>query len=108
MTDDVVDLLVVDRMLIPAERRMTQAEVLAITGMEVEDSARRIWRALGFLDVDEDDPSFTEMDVEALELFKGLTSVGAWDLDSSLQMIRVIGSSMARIAEATTARGTTR
>jgi adenylate cyclase len=106
VADDVIDLLVVDRMLLPAERRMTQAEVLAMTGMEVEP-ARRIWRALGFLDVDEDDRSFTDMDVEALELFKGLTSVGAADLDSSLQMIRVIGSSMARIAEATTARGTT-
>jgi adenylate cyclase len=106
VVDDVVDLLVVDRMLIPAERRMTQAEVLAITGIE-EEPARRIWRALGFLDVDEDDRSFTDMDVEALELFKGLTSMGIEDFDSSLQMIRVIGSSMARIAEATTARGTT-
>jgi adenylate cyclase len=106
IADDVVDLLVVDRMLLPSERRMTQAEVLAITGME-EEPARRIWRALGFLDVGDDDRAFTDMDVEALELFKGLTSVGAADLDSSLQMIRVIGSSMARIAEATTARGTT-
>ncbi|HVB94832.1 MAG TPA: adenylate/guanylate cyclase domain-containing protein [Acidimicrobiales bacterium] len=106
VADDVVDLLVVDRMLIPAERRMTQAEVLAMTGMQ-EEPARRIWRALGFLDVDEDDRAFTDMDVEALELFKGLTSMGLADFDSSLQMIRVIGSSMARIAEATTARGTT-
>jgi adenylate cyclase len=106
VADDVLDLLVVDRMLIPTERRMTQSEVLASTGMEVEP-ARRIWRALGFLDVDEDEPAFTDSDVEALELFKGLTSLGAADFDSSLQMIRVIGSSMARIAEATTARGTT-
>ena len=106
VADDVIDLLVVDRMLIPAERRMTQAEVLTMTGME-EEPARRIWRALGFLDVDEDERAFTDMDIEALELFKGLTSLGMADFDSSLQMIRVIGSSMARIAEATTARGTT-
>jgi adenylate cyclase len=104
VADDVLDLLVVDRMVIPAERRMTQAEVLSSTGMDIEP-ARRIWRALGFSDVDEDDRAFTDMDVEALELFKGLTSLGREDFDSSLQMIRVIGSSMARIAEATTARG---
>jgi adenylate cyclase len=104
VADDVLDLLVVDRMLIPAERRLTQAEVLASTGMDIEP-ARRIWRAVGFSDVDEDDRAFTDMDVEALELFKGLTSLGREDFDSSLQMIRVIGSSMARIAEATTARG---
>jgi adenylate cyclase len=106
VTDDVVDLLVVDRMLVPAERRLTMAQVLARTGIEVEQ-ARRIWRALGFLDVDEDELAFTEMDVEALQLFESMTSMGLADFDSSLQMVRVIGFSMARIAEATTARGTT-
>jgi adenylate cyclase len=106
VADNVLDLLVVDRMLIPAERLLTQAEVLASTGID-EEPARRIWRALGFSDVDEDDRAFTDLDVEALKLFKGLTSMGRTDFDSSLQMIRVIGSSMARIAEATTARGST-
>ena len=106
VADDVVDLLVVDRMLVPAERRLTMAQVLARTGIEVEQ-ARRIWRALGFLDVDEDELAFTEMDVEALQLFESMTSMGLADFDSSLQMVRVIGFSMARIAEATTARGTT-
>ena len=106
VADDVVDLLVVDRMLVPAERRLTLAQVLARTGIGMEQ-ARRIWRALGFLDVDEDELAFTEMDVEALQLFEALISMGQADFDSSLQMVRVIGFSMARIAEATTARGTT-
>ena len=106
VADDVVDLLVVDRMLVPAERRLTLAQVLARTGIGMEQ-ARRIWRALGFLDVAEDELAFTEMDVEALQQFEALTSMGQADFDSSLQMVRVIGFSMARIAEATTARGTT-
>ena len=106
VADDVVDLLVVDRMLVPAERRLTLAQVSARTGIGMEQ-ARRIWRALGFLDVDEDELAFTEMDVEALQQFEALTSMGQADFDSSLQMVRVIGFSMARIAEATTARGTT-
>lgn len=58
VADDVVDLLVVDRMLVPAERRLTLAQVLARTGIGMEQ-ARRIWRALGFLDVDEDELAFT-------------------------------------------------
>ncbi|MHB1712565.1 MAG: adenylate/guanylate cyclase domain-containing protein [Acidimicrobiales bacterium] len=104
VADDVIDLLVVDRMLIPAGRLMTQNEVCKQIGIPLEQS-QRIWRALGFLDVDGDEPAFTDMDLEALGLFHAMLSMGAMDLDSSLQIVRVIGSSMARIAEAITARG---
>jgi adenylate cyclase len=104
--DDVVDLLVVDRMLIPAERRMTQAELAERTGMS-EDLARRLWRALGFIDVPEDERTFTEMDVEAVELFQVMVGLGIADVDTALQLARVIGSSMARIADAEVAPGTT-
>ena len=41
-----LDLLVADRLLVPAERRYTQAEVAEMTGMDLE-LARRFWRALG-------------------------------------------------------------
>src|ERR1019366_2517377 len=44
--DDVVDLLVVDRMLIPAERRMTQRELAESAGMS-EDLVQRLWRGAG-------------------------------------------------------------
>jgi hypothetical protein len=49
--DDVIDLLMVDRMLVPAGERLTQAEVSARTDIPI-DLARRFWRALGFVDVD--------------------------------------------------------
>jgi adenylate cyclase len=104
--DDVVDLLVVDRMLIPAERRYTQIEIAELTGISI-DLARRVWRALGFLDVADDERAFTEMDIEAIRLFQGMVSMGIVDVDTALQMARVIGSSMARIAEAETAPGST-
>ena len=67
VADDVVDLLVVDRMLVSTDHRFTQVEVAETTGMPLE-VARRFWRALGFLDPGDDDPVFTDMDVEALEL----------------------------------------
>ena len=106
VADDVVDLLVVDRMLVPAERRMTQRELAEQTGMP-EDLLRRLWRALGFIDVPEDERAFTEMDVEAVELFQVMVGLGIADVDTALQLARVIGASMARIADAEAAPGTT-
>ena len=47
------------------------------------------------------------MDIEALRLFQAMMAMGLVDVDSGLQMARVIGSSMARIAEAETAPGST-
>jgi adenylate cyclase len=104
VADDTVDLLMVDRMLVPAERRMTQNEVVERTGIPL-DVATRIWRALGFLGVGDADPVFTEMDIEALHLFQAMMAMGLVDVETGLHMARVIGSSMARIAEAETAPG---
>ncbi len=97
--EDVLDLLIVDRMLVPDERRYTQLDVAERTGMPI-DQLRRFWRALGFLDVPMDDRLFTDLDIEAVERFRELLSLGAADMDTALQRARVIGSSMARIAEA--------
>jgi adenylate cyclase len=104
--DAVVDLLVVDRMLVPTEHRLTQAEVAATTDIPI-DLARRFWRALGFPDVGDDDAAFTEMDIEAVRLFQAMVALELVDVDTAVQMARVIGSSMARIAEAQSAPGTT-
>ena len=104
--DDVLDLLVVDHLLVPTGHRLTQSEVAVRTDIPV-DVANRFWRALGFLDVDEDEAAFTDMDIEAVQLFQSLVALGIVDLDSAVQMARVIGSTMARIAEAETAPGTT-
>ena len=104
--DDVLDLLVVDRILVPADHRLTQSEVAQRTDIPL-DVAKRFWRALGFLDVGEDEAAFTDMDIEAVHIFQSLVAMGLVDLDTAVQMARVIGSSMARIAEAETAPGST-
>ena len=105
--DDVVDLLMVDRMLVPAGHRLTPADVTALTALPL-DEARRFWRALGFLDVGDDDPAFTDMDLEAARTFQRMVALGLADTDTAVQMARVIGSSMARIAEAEAAPNNTR
>jgi len=97
--EDVLDLLMVDRLLVPSRVRYTEAEVSERTGMPIELS-RRLWGALGFPDPRPDDRIFTELDIEAIELLEALFQWGVADLDSSLQLARVVGSSMARIADA--------
>ncbi|HWE68115.1 MAG TPA: adenylate/guanylate cyclase domain-containing protein [Acidimicrobiales bacterium] len=99
IADDVLDLFVFDRMLVPSRRRYTRPEVAELTGVN-EDTLERFWRALGFPNVDEHDRSFTDLDLEAVRLFQGMQALGAARTDTALQLARVIGSSMSRIAEA--------
>ena len=60
----------------------------------------RFWRALGFPNASDEERSFTDLDLEAVRLFQGMQALGATRTDTALQMARVIGSSMSRIAEA--------
>lgn len=103
---DVLDLLVVDRLLVPPQGGMTQLDVAERTNVSLAET-QRIWRALGFADVEEHEPAFTEMDVEAVQLFQAMVDMGSVDVDTAIHMARVIGSSMARIAEAETGPGGT-
>ncbi len=106
VADDVVDLLVVDRMVVPSRVRLTPEQVTETTDIPL-DLARRFWRALGFTDVDDDEAVFTDLDIEAVRLFQTMVDMDMVDVDSAVKMARVIGTSMARIAEAETAPGST-
>ena len=99
VADGVIDLFVAERMLIPSRRRYSRDEVSELTGVDL-GKLERFWRALGFPGVQDDEPAFTDLDLEAVRLFQGLQALGAADTDSAVHMARVIGSSMARIAEA--------
>ena len=91
-------LLMVDTLLVPQTPRYTAAEVAALAGMSLDD-VRRYWRALGFPDARPEERSFGDMDLEALSTLQGILAYRMADVDSSLQLARVIGSSMSRIAE---------
>jgi class 3 adenylate cyclase len=78
--------------------RFTVAEAAARAGIAVETAAR-IWRAAGFPDPGPDARVCNDEDVLTLQTFDaGARLLGE---DVVLQMVRVIGSSMARIADAT-------
>jgi adenylate cyclase len=97
--DDVIDLLAVDKMMMPPGGRYTQREVAEITGLPV-DLIRRFWRALGFLDMTEDEATLTDFDIEAARLFQAILATGLIDVETAVHLARVIGSSMARVADA--------
>jgi adenylate cyclase len=103
IADDTIDLLTVDRILVPAPRRYTREEVADITGVDGE-TLHRLWRALGFLDVGEA-AEFTDLDIDAIRTFQELMALGVADIDGAMQMARVMGSSLARIADAEVSHG---
>jgi adenylate cyclase len=92
-------LLVFDRLLVPSEPRYTALDVAELAGMPLE-LTRRLWRALGFPDTADDDVMFTDFDIDALMTVNGMIHMGFAAEEVAVQMARVIGSSMARIAEA--------
>jgi adenylate cyclase len=92
-------LLVLDWLLLPHQPRYTQAEVAEQAGLSLEET-KRFWRALGFPDVKPDEVAFTDHDLNALTTVTGLIHLGLTDVDVALQLARVTGQSMARIADA--------
>ena len=94
--DGTLEWLAVDRLVIPESARYSIND-LAEQGHDVEQQ-QLFWRALGFADVADDDVAFGDTDVEMLELVSSLIEAEDVDLDVALQMTRVMGSSIARIA----------
>lgn len=94
-----VGLLAVSAAALPGGGKYTGDELAAKVGID-RDLSKRYWRALGFPDVDDDDRVFTDADAEALSTVQALLATGLTSVDVSIQLTRVIGSSLARIAEA--------
>jgi adenylate cyclase len=98
LAEDRVDFLVIDRMLFPGSTPKTGEQVSASSGIPLEQ-ADRLWRALGFPEAG-GDPLFNEQDVEALRTIRGLADLGLSSEEYSVQLTRVLGQSMSRVADA--------
>lgn len=95
-------LLSLDRQLLPGKPRYTFAEAAQKAGFDV-DVARRLWRALGFSDLPDDARRFSDIDVDALVTLQHRFANSLLPDDPShaalVQYVRVIGGSLAKIAE---------
>jgi adenylate cyclase len=96
--DDAPALLALEHELLGGARRYTRAQVAEQAGVDVE-LARRLWRALGFADVDDDNIAFTERDVEALRTVRSLVATGIIDDDAQVAVTRAMGQSLSRLAD---------
>lgn len=84
---------------LPEEPKYASGELARKVGID-DAVAKRLWRAMGFPDAEEGERIFTDADAEVLAVAHASISGGLTTVDESVQMTRVIASSMARIAEA--------
>jgi adenylate cyclase len=87
-----------ERILLGGERRYTRLQVADKAGVPIE-RATRLWRALGFATVADDDVVFTEADVEAVRTADQLISSGLLDARLETSVTRALGQHLSRLAE---------
>ena len=87
-----------ERLLLDGPRRYTRLQVAEMAGMAPERT-QRLWRALGFPDAADDDPAFTDADVEALGVLSTLIDSGFVGPDTEASIARAMGQSLSRLAD---------
>lgn len=94
-----LELLALERILEGPGQRYDIEDVAAESGMD-PDRILELWRALGFPEPRPGEKVFTDADLEMLEDTVPFISEGGLDTELALQMTRVIGSSISRVATA--------
>jgi hypothetical protein len=92
-------LLAVERLMIADEARYDIESVAEQTGLGLEP-VRTLWRMLGYPVPRPGEATFTEIDVEILREVGRLVAEDVTSAQLVMQMSRVIGSAMARVASA--------
>jgi adenylate cyclase len=87
-----------ERLLLDGPRRYTRRQVAEKAGMAPERTLR-LWRALGFPDAADDDPAFTDADIEALEVLSTLIDSGFVGPETEASIARAMGQSLSRLAD---------
>jgi adenylate cyclase len=77
---------------------LTSAEVAEKAGVSL-DQAKRLWRALGFPEIGDDEAFFDEADVQALAKANEIAGNGLVSFDLVVNLTRGIGQSMARLSD---------
>lgn len=80
----------------PGYRR---SDVARLAGIEHQRSVKW-WRAMGFPEVAEDVPAFSELDIEIARRLAALTGAGLVDDSAVLRLARLLGVSFTRVTEA--------
>lgn len=94
-----LELLAIERLVLPEPARFDMSDLAAAARLSLQQ-VEHLWRALGFPDPRPGDELFTTTDVEMMETVADLLESGVADPDLMVQMARVLGSSLARVANA--------
>lgn len=87
-----------ERILLGGRRKYTRLEVAERAGVP-EDRSRRLWRALGFATVEDDEVVFTDADIDAIRTADQLMNSGLIDPSIELAVTRALGQHLSRLAE---------
>ncbi|WP_326946781.1 MULTISPECIES: adenylate/guanylate cyclase domain-containing protein [unclassified Amycolatopsis] len=87
-----------ERILLGGRRKYTRLEVAEKAGVP-DDRSRRLWRALGFATVPDDEVVFTDADVEAMRTADQLVRSGLIDPSIEVAVTRALGQHLSRLAE---------
>jgi adenylate cyclase len=88
----------IERALLGGERRYTRIEVTEAAGVSL-DRAKRLWMAMGFAEVGDDEIVFTDGDVEALRVWDGLVATGVVPLAEEASAARALSQPLSRLAD---------
>ncbi len=97
--DGTLELLGLEKFVLAEEHNLDVVEVAALSGVSVEQ-VRAYWRALGFADPRPGEKLFGRLDVELLGSLVSFIDEDLLEPDLALQMARVVGSAMTKIANA--------
>lgn len=86
-----------EQTLLGGELKYTRHELSAKAGISVE-RGEKIWHALGFATVPDDEIAFTDDDVEAARLLVALEDDGFVDQSMELSLARKLGQTQSRLA----------
>src|SRR5579859_1998545 len=88
----------IEERLLGGRRRYTRAEVSEATGVD-RDRAHRLWMAMGFAEVGDDEAVFTEGDIEALRTWDALVASGTMEINDEVPHARMMGQTLSRLAD---------
>lgn len=94
-----LELLAIEHLVVP-EATLYDLDAMAEQSGLRPEQITRLWRSLGFAEPRPGDRMFTDVDAEMLRTIGQLLDMGWIDDELTVQMARVIGSSLARIASA--------
>ena len=88
----------IEQTLLGGQRRYNRAQVSEATGVS-RDRASRLWLAMGFAEVGDDELVFTDGDIEALRTWDGLVTSGIIALEDEVPHARAMGQTLSRLAD---------